>query len=392
MTASGMGTTGLQGWWHWGGCGRDGGVEEEAAGGILLTSILNTTKTTSLYMAPTAAIAAATTLPRLLAPPMDIRRLERNMVVPTPPAPPPLPFVSANRYMGAKHKAVVVMGSTGTGKSRLAVDLALQFGGEVINSDKIQMYAGLDVATNKVTEEECAGVPHHLLGLAHPDDDFTAADFRREASRAAGAITARGRLPIIAGGSNSYIEELIDGDHRAFRERYDCCFLWVDVQLPVLHGYVARRVDEMCSRGLVDEVAAAFDPRRTDYSRGIWRAIGVPELDAYLRTSSRSGNDEEERARMLAVAIEDIKSNTCLLSCRQRAKIQRLEKLWRVRRVDATEVFRRRGDAADEVWQRLVATPCIDAVRSFLHNDDIAADQTPELPVFAAAAAAAVVV
>jgi len=345
----------------------------------------------SLYLAPTAAIvAAAATLSRqVVAPPIDVRRLERGMALPMPPAP---PLASATRYLGAKHKAVVVMGATGTGKSRLAVDLALQFGGEVINADKIQVHAGLDVATNKVTDEERAGVTHHLLGVARPDDDFTAADFRREASRAAGAVAARGRLPIIAGGSNSYIEELVDGDRRAFRERYDCCFLWVDVQLPVLHAYVARRVDAMCARGLVAEIAAAFDPRRTDYSRGVWRAIGAPELDAYLRWS---GDDEGERARLLAAAVEDIKSNTRRLACRQRAKIQRLAKLWRVRCVDATEVFRRRGDAADEAWQRLVAAPCIDVVRSFLHDGDAAADDDdlpPEVPAFAPTPAAAVAV
>ncbi|CAD6220626.1 unnamed protein product [Miscanthus lutarioriparius] len=359
----------------------------------------------SLYLATTAAAvsaaAAITTLPKrqLVAPPpppsIDLRQLERGMALPLPPAPPPPPLVSAsNRHVvGAKHKAVVVMGATGTGKSRLAVDLALQFGGEVINSDKIQLHAGLEVTTNKVTESERAGVPHHLLGVARPDEEFTAADFRREASRAACAITARGRVPIIAGGSNSYVEELVDGDRRAFRDRYDCCFLWVDVQRAVVHGYVARRVDEMCARGLVDEVAAAFDPRRTDYSSGIWRAIGAPELDAYLRWS---GDDEDERARLLAAAIEDIKANTRRLSCRQRAKIQRLAKLWGgvVRRVDATEVFRRRGDAADEAWQRLVAAPCIDAVGSFLRNDDAtAANDLPAaeaVPVFAPAPAAAV--
>ena len=359
----------------------------------------------SLYLAPTAT--AATTLPirQLVAPPpppssINLRQLERGMALPLPPAPPPPPLVSSasNRHVGAKHKAVVVMGATGTGKSRLAVDLALQFGGEVINSDKIQVHAGLEVTTNKVTEEERAGVPHHLLGVARPDEEFTAADFRREASRAACAITARGRVPIIAGGSNSYVEELVDGDRHAFRDRYDCCFLWVDVQRAVLHGYVARRVDEMCARGLVDEVAAAFDPRRTDYSHGIWRAIGAPELDAYLRWSGDEGDGDGdgERARLLAAAIEDIKSNTRRLSCRQRAKIQRLAKLWgcAVRRVDATEVFRRRGDDADEAWQRLVAAPCIDAVRSFLRNDDAAAaNDLPAaelVPVFAPAPAAAV--
>ncbi|KAF0910953.1 hypothetical protein E2562_005344 [Oryza meyeriana var. granulata] len=319
------------------------------------------------------ALAAAPVLPSSLTLPRVITVRERfDVAVPVPP-------LVVRHTAGVKQKAVVVMGATGTGKSRLAVDLALRFGGEVINSDKMQVYAGLDVVTNKVTDDECAGVPHHLIGVAHPDDEFTAADFRREAARAAAGAAERGQVPIIAGGSNSYVEELVDGDRSAFSERYECCFLWVDVQLPVLHSFVARRVDQMCRRGLVEEVAAAFDPRRTDYSRGIWRAIGVPELDAYLR--SRGADDDDELARMLAAAVGEIKSNTFRLACRQRGKIQRLARMWRVRRVDATEVFQKRGHAADEAWQRLVAAPCIDAVRSFLYEDQecssIAAGKAP---------------
>ncbi|CAL4927982.1 unnamed protein product [Urochloa decumbens] len=321
----------------------------------------------SVAAAPAMAPAAPTAFPRLTMPmplPPAIITLPDAAV----PAPPPLSVVGRQR-VAAKHKAVVVLGATGTGKSRLAIDLALRFGGEVINSDKMQLYAGLDVATNKVSPGECAGVPHHLLGVAHPDAEFTAGEFRREASRAAAAVAARGRVPIIAGGSNTYVEELVDGDGRAFRGRFDCCFLWVDARLPVLHGFVARRVDEMCRRGLVEEVTAAFDPRRTDYSRGIWRAIGVPELDAYLRSRGAAGVGDEERERMLAAAVDEIKANTSRLAFRQRAKIQRLARMWRVRRVDATEVFLKRGHAADEAWERLVAAPCIDAVRNFLLED-----------------------
>ncbi|CAN6180547.1 unnamed protein product [Urochloa humidicola] len=350
----------------------------------------------SLYLAPTAA--TATTIPRLVVtpPPIDVRRLERGMSLPMPPAPPPLVVSTNNRHGGVKHKAVVVMGATGTGKSRLAVDLALAFGGEVINSDKIQVHAGLDVATNKVTESERAGVPHHLLGVAHPDAEFTAADFRREASRAAAAIAARGAVPVVAGGSNTFVEELVDGDRAAFRDAFDLCFLWVDVQLPVLHAHVARRVEDMCERGLVAEVAEAFDPRRTDYTRGVWRAIGAPELDAYLRWCATGGEGEGEGARILAAAVEEIKANTRRLACRQRAKIQRLARMWRVRRVDATEVFRRRGGDADEAWRRLVAAPCVEVVRSFLHDGDAAVGGddllAPEVPVFAPTPAAAVAV
>ncbi|CAN6322204.1 unnamed protein product [Urochloa humidicola] len=324
----------------------------------------------ALSMAAAPAMApAAPSFPRLTMPmPLPLPPAIIALPDAAVPAPPPLSVVGRQR-VSAKHKAVVVLGATGTGKSRLAVDLALRFGGEVINSDKMQLYAGLDVATNKVSPAECAGVPHHLLGVAHPDAEFTAADFRREASRAAAAVAARGRVPIIAGGSNTYVEELVDGDRRAFRDRFDCCFLWVDARLPVLHGFVARRVDDMCRRGLVEEVAAAFDPRRTDYSRGIWRAIGVPELDAYLRSRAGAGAGDEERARMLAAAVDEIKANTSRLAFRQRGKIQRLARMWRVRRVDATEVFLKRGHAADEAWERLVAAPSFNAVRSFLLED-----------------------
>ncbi|RCV40310.1 hypothetical protein SETIT_9G042300v2 [Setaria italica] len=338
------------------------------------------------------AMAAAPAFPRLTMPlPPPIITLPDAAV----PVPPPLSVVGRQR-VAAKHKAVVVLGATGTGKSRLAIDLALRFGGEVINSDKMQLYKGLDVATNKVSPGECAGVPHHLLGVAHPDAEFTAADFRREAARAAAGVAARGRVPVIAGGSNSYVEELVEGDRRAFRERFECCFLWVDAQLPVLHDFVARRVDEMCRRGLVEEVAAAFDPRRTDYSRGIWRAIGVPELDAYLRSHGLDGVGDDERARMLAAAVDEIKANTSRLAFRQRGKIQRLARMWRVRRVDATEVFLKRGHAADEAWQRLVAAPCIDAVRSFLLEDQeyssmVTAAKASIFASRAAAVAAAVV-
>ncbi|GJN22916.1 hypothetical protein PR202_gb10524 [Eleusine coracana subsp. coracana] len=316
-------------------------------------------------MAPAASMAAApVAFPRLKMP------LPPAMItLPDPVVSPPPPIAARRVASPPKHKAVVVLGATGTGKSRLAIDLALRFGGEVINSDKMQVYAGLDVATNKVGPADCLGVPHHLLGVVpHPDADFTTADFRREAGRAAASIAARGRVPIVAGGSNSYVEELVDGGGE-FRERYACCFLWVDAGLPVLRDFVARRVDEMLRRGLVAEVAAAFDPRRTDYSAGVWRAIGVPELDAYLRSRGLDGVEEDERDRLLAEAVEEIKENTFRLACRQRGKIQRLARMWRVRRVDATEAFVRSGRDADDAWQRLVAAPSIDAVRAFLLQD-----------------------
>ncbi|PKA62278.1 Adenylate isopentenyltransferase 5, chloroplastic [Apostasia shenzhenica] len=269
----------------------------------------------------------------------------------------------------AKPTVVFVLGSSGTGKSKLAISLALRFGGEIINSDKMQVYDGLTVITNKVTPEECAGVPHHLLGGIHQSEDYTAVDFRRQATAVADEIISFGRLPIIAGGSNSYVKELVVGDNGAFSRRYDCCFIWVDVDRPVLHEFVAERVDKMVEQGLVAEARSLFDPA-ADYSRGIWRSIGVPEMDRYFRREPTAG--EAEKAKMLEEAFAEIKANTCKLTCAQREKIRRFESLdgWRLHRADATAaVLRRNETAAGRVWEETVVAPSIEIVRRFVGGD-----------------------
>ncbi|XP_074564184.1 adenylate isopentenyltransferase 5, chloroplastic-like [Curcuma longa] len=271
----------------------------------------------------------------------------------------------------AKAKVVFVMGATGTGKSRLAIDLALCFGGEVVNSDKMQIYDGLHVITNKVTEEERQGVPHHLLGGLPPDADFTAGDFRAEATRAVESVARRGRLPIVAGGSNSFIEELVEGAGREFRRRFECCFLWVDVHLPVLHRFVTERVDRMVARGLVDEARAMFDPDAVvaDYSRGVRRAIGLPEMDRFLRAEAEDAG-EAAKAALMEAAIDEIKANTSKLICCQLQKINRLcgSFGWHVRKVDATDVFSKSGAEADASWEELVVGPSVDFVAEFLQR------------------------
>lgn len=105
----------------------------------------------------------------------------------------------------------IVLGPTAVGKSRVAVDLALRFGGEVISGDSIQVYRGFDIGTDKPTPETRRGVPHHLVDIVGPEVQFTAADFVRQALSAARDIAGRGLLPIIAGGTGLYIKALCDG-------------------------------------------------------------------------------------------------------------------------------------------------------------------------------------
>eukprot|EP00252_Welwitschia_mirabilis_P003645 TRINITY_DN1370_c0_g1_i3.p1 TRINITY_DN1370_c0_g1~~TRINITY_DN1370_c0_g1_i3.p1 ORF type:complete len:503 (+),score=120.36 TRINITY_DN1370_c0_g1_i3:494-2002(+) len=108
-----------------------------------------------------------------------------------------------------KQKVVVVMGASGTGKSRLAVDLAQHFSAEIINADSMQVYQGLDILTNKITEEEKKGIPHHLLGTIESSASFTSKDFRDKAIPIIESIISQNRLPIIVGGTNYYIQALL---------------------------------------------------------------------------------------------------------------------------------------------------------------------------------------
>lgn len=145
---------------------------------------------------------------------------------------------SVEYVSGYKHKIVFVMGCTATGKSKLAVDLATFLSSEIINSDKIQFYRGLDIVTNKIAESDRLGVPHHLLGIIDdPDADLTAGEFCRRLEETIAEIIGRRRLPIVVGGSNNYIEALVDNPITNFRSRFDCCFVWINVSLPVLYRY-----------------------------------------------------------------------------------------------------------------------------------------------------------
>ncbi|CAN6828717.1 unnamed protein product [Brassica oleracea var. botrytis] len=269
---------------------------------------------------------------------------------------------------GPKDKVVVIMGATGTGKSRLSVDLATRFPAEIINSDKIQVHQGLDIVTNKITTEESCGVPHHLLGVLPPEDDLTAVNFRHMANLSVESILSRGKLPIIVGGSNSYVEALVDDDDYKFRSRYDCCFLWVDVALPVLHGFVNERVDKMVENGMVEEVRDFFDYSDSNYSRGIKKAIGVPEFDMFFRNEPFLNMGDREE--LLSKVVDEIKRNTFGLACKQRNKIEWLRRIkkWCIQRLDATPVFTRRKSKvdADVAWERLVAGPSTDSVSRFL--------------------------
>ncbi|KAG2409724.1 Adenylate isopentenyltransferase [Vigna angularis] len=134
----------------------------------------------------------------------------------------------------------------------------------------------------QIPKSQHSGIPHHLLAIIDdPDYDSTIHDFCNHVLLALDTIVQNGHLPIIVGGSNTYLTPLLEDPDVAFRSKYNCCFIWVDVLLPVLFPYLDKRVDKMVDAGVVDEIREAF-VAGPDCSRGIRRVIGVPELEEFF--------------------------------------------------------------------------------------------------------------
>ena len=101
---------------------------------------------------------------------------------------------------------IVVVGPTAVGKTKMSIELAKKFNGEVINADSTQIYKGLDIATAKVTEEEMEGVVHHLLDIRDITSDYTVYDYQKDARACIDDILSRGKTPILVGGTGFYVK------------------------------------------------------------------------------------------------------------------------------------------------------------------------------------------
>ena len=113
--------------------------------------------------------------------------------------------------MEAYDRIVCVVGPTASGKTKMAVELAKQLGGEVISCDSMQIYRGMDVGTAKPTDEEMQGIPHHMIDIAEPDEDFSVGRYVEMADACVQDVLSRGKTAVIAGGTGLYVDSLIAG-------------------------------------------------------------------------------------------------------------------------------------------------------------------------------------
>ena len=110
-----------------------------------------------------------------------------------------------------KSKLLIIIGPTAIGKTDLSIKIAQEFKGEIISGDSMQVYKGMDIGTGKITRDETKGIPHHMIDILEPSENFSVADFQEQVARLVKDIESRGKLPIIVGGTGHYIKALIDG-------------------------------------------------------------------------------------------------------------------------------------------------------------------------------------
>ena len=122
-----------------------------------------------------------------------------------------------------KPKAIVICGPTASGKTALSIELAKKIDGEIISCDSMQIYKDMDIGTAKPTKEEMQGIKHYLIDFVSPDKRYSVADFKQDAKNAMKEIIAKGKTPIIVGGTGLYVDSLIyeiDYPNIEFDENY----------------------------------------------------------------------------------------------------------------------------------------------------------------------------
>ena len=257
-------------------------------------------------------------------------------------------------------KIICIVGPTGVGKTKLSIEIAKRFNGEVINADSTQVYKGLDIATAKVTEEEKENIPHHLFDVKETIEDYTVYDYQKDARSIIEKVLNKGCTPIIVGGTGFYIKALLydyefkDGNvkgnytnftneelyqkvleinpntniHINNRKRlerfldyydstgeiiennktdkllYDVIFIGLTTDRETLYQRINKRVDAMVKNGLVDEARIVYNLNIK--TKAIMTPIGYKELFPYF-----------ENKKDLNECLDEIKQNSRRYAKRQ---------------------------------------------------------------------------
>ena len=189
---------------------------------------------------------------------------------------------------------IAILGPTATGKSALGIAIAERFNGEIINCDSTAVYRGFDIGTDKVPMHERRGIPHHLIDIANPTDEYTAAQFARDAAAVVDRLHAQGKLPILVGGTGFYYRALTrglfpgPGKNAALRGRLERVAERKGVE--TLHRMVARVDPESAAR------IQRRDLKRLVRALEVYFQTGRPLTAHFENTVSPLGKDVQVAA------------------------------------------------------------------------------------------------
>lgn len=194
-----------------------------------------------------------------------------------------------------KTPVVVIVGPTAVGKTKTGIELAKAFDGEIVSGDSVQVYRGMDIGSAKVTKEEAEGIPHHLIDICDPDDAMSVAMFQQLARAAIDDIYARGKLPIIVGGTGLYIRSIL----------YDYEF----VEQPVDEALRAEleRFAEVEGREALHQRLVQLDPERADtiHPNNVRRVVRALEVAMQGDTQTTDSTPSEHYDYRLFVLHAD---------------------------------------------------------------------------------------
>lgn len=191
-------------------------------------------------------------------------------------------------------KVFVILGATSTGKSSLAIELAAQFGTEIISADSMAVYKNFDVGTAKPSASELERVPHHMINILEAEEKFSVGEFVRRANPIISELNRRGKVPIIAGGTGLYIQALVEGYElgagKSLISRYkqtgelvySAQVYGLTSDRAELYDRINRRTRKMFADGLVEEVKKLLDSGISPSAQAML-GIGYKETVEYLQ-------------------------------------------------------------------------------------------------------------